>query len=423
MIRRELKNQPNLVTGFLKNINGKQIFKVFAVFLMVIGALGSAGCRQTKKRKEPNEGRGTEYAYDFVDFVNITTYGDNGDGYIEITPKNIDVYDFANEKDYIAVKKDLEEMGLVYKQGGNNNTSGPMQISKTTELSNGDIISISINLPKDYEKKSDINTETYDYVVHDLGTADEIDLFDSGIVTFYATQNGDICYHLHAPNYISQEMADNLVYIAKTTNELEAGVTILDCTVTMDEDFLKKNEYYTIDVYLAKHNLKAETTSEKVLGQIIEPVTFSSSNQAAIEGALYTALYAEEPQLTKICNLQQLDRQAVSDPYKTIVLYYTTNDYGEREYFRREVELHYIDNSYVVYKVEQRNGTSERFMSESLDGGQIVLDFNLEAKPEEEVTAEEPAAVEETVENTGESTAEDTGENANPDQPEGTQEG
>ena len=314
-------------------------------------------------------------------------------------------------------------MGLVYKQGGNNNTSGPMQISKTTELSNGDMISISINLPKDYEKKSDINTETYDYVVHDLGTADEIDLFDSGIVTFYATQNGDICYHLHAPNYISQEMADNLVYIAKTTNELEAGVTILDCTVTMDEDFLKKNEYYTIDVYLAKHNLKAETTSEKVLGQIIEPVTFSSSNQAAIEGALYTALYAEEPQLTKICNLQQLDRQAVSDPYKTIVLYYTTNDYGEREYFRREVELHYIDNSYVVYKVEQRNGTSERFMNESLDGGQIVLDFNLEAKPEEEVTTEEPAAVEETVENTGESTVEDTGENANPDQPEGTQEG
>ena len=264
-----------------------------------------------------------------------------------------------------------------------------MKISKTAELTNGDVVSISINLKNDYEKKSDINTETYDYVVHDLGTADEIDLFDNGTVTFYATQNGDICYHLHAPNYISQEMADNLVYVAKTTSELESGVTILDCSVTMNEEFLKMNEYYTINVYLAKHNLKAETTSEKVLSTIIEPVEFSSSNQAAIEGALYSRLYMEEPQLTKICNLQQLDRQAVSDPYKTVVLYYTTNDYGDREYFRREVEIHSIDNEYVIYKMEQRNGTNERFMNESLDGSRIVLNFNYEEKPEEEIVPEE----------------------------------
>ena len=110
MRKRKFQIQSNLVKGFTEKINNGRIRKIFAVFLILTGTMGLSGCLRQQKRKEPNEGRGTDYAYDFVDFINITTYGDNGDGYIEITQKYIDVYDFANEKDYSAVKKDLEAM-------------------------------------------------------------------------------------------------------------------------------------------------------------------------------------------------------------------------------------------------------------------------------------------------------------------------
>lgn len=372
----------------------KKMNRIIKILMCAVMMLGLSGCRQLIKPKQetrvPNEHRGTDYKYDFMDYITVVTYGDEGSGFIEVNQKAIDVYDFASEKDYIAVKKDLETFRMGFKQEVNNN--GSLRLSKTSGLNNGDIVTLSLDLPKDYVKNSDINTEPYDYVVHDLGTAREIDLFSSDLVTFYATEAGNVCYHVDNVSYLDDELVNNLVYYVKSTGEIKEGVTILDCSVSMNESFLKKNEYYTFDIYMAKHHLKPrEKTTERVLSEIIKPISYSSSNQIEIEKALYASLYLAEPQLAKICNLQQSERQASSDPYKVTLVYYTTDEYGTKEFYRRDIELHYVNEQYVVYSLGERNGTYEIFTSEPYDDSSILMNFNLERLTEEEIRQQKEA--------------------------------
>ena len=133
----------------------KRYIRTMILFAVMISMLMLSGC---KRKKIPNENRGTNYKYDFMDFVDVTTFGEDGDGYIEIKTKDIDVKDFENEEEYVNVKLDLDNMDLNYNPALTAN-NGVIKLSKTEKLVNGEVIKIRINYKKEnlkYYKIEDI---------------------------------------------------------------------------------------------------------------------------------------------------------------------------------------------------------------------------------------------------------------------------
>jgi hypothetical protein len=373
----------------------KKVLTAAIAAAMALTTTGCLGRRGRNKNSEPNEFRGTDYTYDFIDYAIIRTYGEDGDGYLEIEPREIDATQFEDEADYIAVKKDIDIINPTYIQGAVNQNS-TLKISKTTGLSNGDVIQISVKMPDGVKPNSDMNIETYDYVVEGLGEAEEVDLFSSDIVTFYATNDGNLYYNVHAPKTImKEELSKNLRYNIQTNDaKIEANKTILNVTADMDEDFLVDNGYNSLTLYLAKHDMKATLTTEKVLTEIIDPIDYSFANMAGVEEALYNALYPEEPRLVKICNLQQTARQASAEPFKSVVYYFVNDDYGDPVYYYREVEIHYIDNMYVVPFVGNANTTND---AELKEGSEMLMDFTIERAVPEEVSQEDQVSPDQAV--------------------------
>lgn len=358
----------------------------FLIIPMLLLMILTAGCQS--RGKTPNAGRGSNYKYDFIDYVDITVYGQNGRGYIEIKPKTITVNDFDSESDYIKVKHDLEEYNFYFIQGMRS-PSG-FSISKTTQLSNGDIVTIT---PKDKEIRSNMNVEAYDYVVEGLGDAEIIDLFSSELITIYALKDGTYGVYLKNNLQYSEELRDHLVYTLSTKDEPVPGQAVVNLKVDLDDEFLKAQNCASITIYLAKHNQRASTETEKVLNVLIEPIDMSVANSAAIESLLYKELYKNDEYLAKICNIQQLERQRSSEPYTYTVVYYDSKD-GVRTYYRRDMKIIAIDGNYQVTANSGGTRTEEAYATAPYDGAVILIDYMYEStQPQAEpVTVEDAAA-------------------------------
>ena len=354
----------------------KKLFKALIVLTLMITVTGCG-------KREPNSRRRDNYTFDFVDYIDIIAYGESGDGYIEIRTKDISVKDFSSEEDYINVKSDLDTLNLNYLQGRNQPSGSSLIVSKSTGLSNGDMIQIGIKSRK--ELKSDMNTETYDYVVENLQESTPIDLFDSKFVTFYAREDGKFGFHIKDDMNLPAELISNLRYSITTDDKLEVDKTIMHITAGMDEEFLKTNEYYNINVFLAKHNLKSEIEADKVLQYITSPIEIGSANSSMIEASLNKEIYKYETSLAKVCNLQQLSRQKVSEPYSYIVVYYNDN-LGQREYWRRMVNIVLVDDEYIVNNVGAREATTEEYATKAFDSSEMLLNFMMG----DEIPVEEP---------------------------------
>ena len=336
---------------------------LLAVSLMML--IGCAG------KPEANKKRGTNYEFDFVDYIDIQEYGENGNGYIEVTPKDISLEDFYSEEEYIKVKHDLDNMNLVFQNGRYESTA--LKISKTEGLSNGEIITLKVGMKKE-NLQSDINIEDYEYQVMGLKESQPVDLFGSDLVTFFVTTEGNVWYHVKDNKNLPAELIENIKYTIRYDGAAELNKSILQVEADMDETFLKESGYFSLPVFLAKHDLKAELASEKVLTNLVEPIEFSSASSSAIESELYEKIGEQETDLSKICNVQQLERQKVAEPYTYYVTYYNTTD-GERQYFRRAVILLGVDGEYVVYKLGGRESTQEQFAKSAFDNAEILLDF------------------------------------------------
>ena len=357
-------------------------------------SLGGCARRDRKKQKEtyPNEFRSTDHAYDFIDYLSVITYGEDGDGYVEVIQRDINVSMFPSEEEYIAVKKDLENLKLRYVQGEKVSSDNRLTVSKTEGLSNGDVIQIGVNY-KEEDLNSDLNIETYDYVVDGLGVATDIDLFSKEMVTFYATDNGELFYHLHAPRNTLKELKEHLTYEITTDNAIEADKTVLSITATLDKEFMDANKINSLKLFLARNDLRGPVTAEKVLQTVIQPIDYSSANQALVEAALYDALYEIEPDVTKILTLQRSPREASTEQHKATVFYMTTNpSNGAVEYWYREAAIHYVDETYYIESLSNRSKDSSDAPGALKKNYEMLLDFTIPAPVKvEEPPVEEPA--------------------------------
>lgn len=368
--------------------------------LAVLAVISMSGCRRKRplddSERTPNETRGTNYTYDFADYIDITTYGADGLGKIEISPKDLNASDFKSDADYIAVMHDLDLMKLTYTEG----STGGLTVTPSSNLKNGQIVTISVNVNKS-DLQSDINIEPYEYRIEGLGEGTTVDLFSPDLVTFYATKDNSLYYHIVNNNAVTQELADNLVYTVKADDSvMEANKTIIHCTVSMNTDFLSNNGYVSMSQYLSKHNQNAEATEKDlVLANVIDPIDFNSVDTAALSDALYATLGKSDELLSKICSIQQSDQYANSSPYSYTIMYVDFVN-GAPTYNAATATIHYVDGIYRVLNISSRTSSvPESAMFESYNGATVLLTLSTQ----DEINALKPVP---TPEATPEPTAE-----------------
>lgn len=355
---------------------------IIKTLICIITALSCISCRKTYA---PNERRGTNYTYDFMDFIDITVYGQDGSGIMEISPVDIELHDFETEDEYIRVKKDLSLINAHLVQGQSSDTK--LKVSRSTGLSNGDVVRISVGLKKS-ELNSDMNIEPYEYVIDGLHDLEPIDLFAEDFVSFYATEDGSVYAHIKDPKRYPEELTDNLRYKISVTDGVEPGRSVLSITASMNEQYLKDSGYGTMDVFMIKHGFTAETANDRVLEKLVHPIDFSASSSIAVERALYKAIYEYEgDDLVKICNLQQTPRQKVSEPYCYMVVFSVDED-GAQRFFRRQIKMVYVDGEYVVIESGERESISEEYVHKPFTESNMIMNFTME-------TWEEPEPAEE----------------------------
>lgn len=351
--------------------------KLLKAALAVMMALSTSGCvrnlvRGNEEEHIPNENRGTDYDYDFVDYLTITTWGADGDGYLSITARDISASDFKSEQDYIDVSDDLKALGIVFGQTVQNVTA-----SKTSGLSNGDIVTISVGNSGGNKLRTNMNLEDYEYTVSGLGEATQIDLFSSDIVTMYGTRENAMFAYVHNDgSTVPKELTDNLTYsFSANADDYQVGKTIIDASVELNTKFATDNGYSSLTDYLAKHNLAADESTEFVLKEIIDPIDFSNIDSGALMSALYDAISADDPSLSPVCSVQYStsDNQSVS-AYSYMVTYYDLVD-NTPVYYRTRAVIHYVGDTFVVQSMDSPQSSNVNSMLQPIQGYEIGAAF------------------------------------------------
>ena len=369
----------------------------------VIDSLGSG----ESKAPNLNADRGTDYKYDFINYMDIHLYGYNGAGFLEVQPKDFSVKDFSAEADYIAVKKAIDSMNL-YLIPGAPDTTSYLNVDKAEGLSNGDIVTFSL---KDSYKGdvSDVslNTEPFQLQITGLGDPTEINLFDETSVEFYGLSGTDEVYaNILNNGNLPKEFTDHAQYtVTPDSTPLEADKTILDISVTMDKDWLDENDYHTVDVYLGKNKYKADITGEKVLMTVLDPIDFGTDNTQKIGEAMFNAIRDTDggKGIQQLGSVQQLDSSSGSyDPYTYTVVFQT--DSISAPYQKCNIRIVNLHGDYKILSISDPSSTDPESMTEPLTGMQVLTSYYVEPTPDPSASADaENAAA--TAEPTAEPTA------------------
>lgn len=320
--------------------------KIFKTILTVALLLGASGCKpKNTEPEEPNAHRGTDYDYDFIDYLDIKAYGPDGKGIIEITAKDYTAADFYSEQEYIDVKTLMDDLNLYYIQGEENKRSN-LSVSKVDGLSNGDIVEIGVNT-KTWKGSTDlnINLEPYEFVVDTLTEGQEIDLTNNESVIIYGLEGTNNVFALKTPKTatLPKEIEDHIEYIVSTSEtNLVEDVSIVNYTCTMDEEFLMNpdNPYYNIDIYLKKHGYDYTSSGQTVLDKIVKPLDFTQTTSNAIGDYLAARFVGEkastwsrEYTIDRIGNIQQDVNAEGIDKFAYTVTFHGVSEEGLEDQF------------------------------------------------------------------------------------------
>ena len=357
-----------------------------AVVLAFVLPLSGCGLRSHQKVNERNV---DHHKYDILNYINITDFGENGDGYVEITPKDYSVNDFDSEKEYINVKKTIDAMELTYVTGGASGKS--LKVSAPNKLSNGDTVQIKFEAPDEVD--ADICFDPYTYTVSHLGRLNKINLFDDNIVTVAAKPDGSLITSIRNSS-LDDELADSLVYTAEYENSgetIEKNKSVVDLTVNLSDDFYKKNPRYSdLKEYLAKHGEKADETGSCILTNIVEDINWSAVDRDVLTAFLcdhisrllrnkqrYDSSLVDDSDIFAESSGKTIDTTSVSIAYvyrdptyqdttKVSVEFAHLNDTGATVYNKCTMNIGMIDNGIVGY-------------NESIGGDSDTLDVPVES--------------------------------------------
>lgn len=327
--------------------------KICCLFLAAVMCL--TGCRRSERPSAEN--RYKDHKYDFADYMEVYTVGVDGNGFLYIEPKDITRDMFENDDEFIKVKKDLDEIDLYYTP---TDTKGSryLALSKTENLSNGDVIDIGIAY-NERDLRSDMNISTYPYTVTGLKDASEdvyIDPFDEEFVLFYGTEDEGNLYSMEIPENRLTDVLEPLVYDVSTDEYkiLENG-TLIDVELKR-RNSNDKNVSNNLMLYFAKNGYVLEKTyDELILSYVARPIDFenlSDTEYETLEQALKNAVasYLEKGNI-KIFSIQRNgDYEEDERPYSYVITYSYFKD-GATAYGESGVTVHKVGDKFNVLSV------------------------------------------------------------------------
>ena len=312
------------------------------------------------KDESLNADRGTDYAYDFTQLVDVTLYGSEGNGFVEIKPKDLSVEDFPSESDYISVRRAMDSLGLYV--GPDTSIATYLTVEPNEGLSNGDIITISVRSGwQNPVPNLSLNTEPYQVEIVGLQEPNVLNLFDESSVEFYGL-SGTTSVYAYKKNggIVPATILEPLNYqITTTDSTLETGRTILEIQAELDEDFLMEGDdpAFTSDRYFGRMGVSAELTGEKVLTTVVSPIETNTIDRADFGSAIIDWLNRQEIVIGNndtpftveaISNIQQNNGTSGSfDPYTYTVIFYG-NVNGEKQYVSVDLRIVELHNQYII---------------------------------------------------------------------------
>lgn len=228
-----------------------------------------------------------EYEYKLQDFLEISFFGENGNGYIEIHPKEPTKEELLLEDDekYEAVVNDVLQYNLNY-VSLNANKMSALKIDKETELSNGDTVEISTLLKKN-NFNIDIDLNSFTVEVAGLeNSLQELDLFGENCVLFYGDpETNKISCSIVYPSVEDLKLErENKEYnpFSFPGSYFKYNVTVYDAIelgssfraeAYLTDDTIEKYGYQAVETFLASNGYKAkEIVKDMVLENIQTPV-------------------------------------------------------------------------------------------------------------------------------------------------------
>lgn len=355
--------------------------KILTTLLIVLMFVGLAAC----KEKEPE---GPTYDYDFVDYLNISYIGPNEFADLDISLKEINSDDFESDADFIKIKKFM------------NNLFPYVIANKTSELTNGDQLQIGIS--SEYEGGNgdlNINLDVHTYTVEGLPDAAYYDLFSEDTVTFYGLEGtSDVLYKVNQKSTLSQNIKDNLTYtITLDTDTVEEEVSVMTIKASLKDSFLKTTKYSDTETYFKSLGYIVDVDGEKALKETVTNKAFEQLSDKDLIKNQLTERIKEEGDVdgytfVELNNVQKTDKDYIYD----IITKYEKGD--KVAYVEYETKLAYVDGEIKFLSFNKLRTVNEKFVTEALEGNEILFTFDTFKIVEEEPEASPEATPETTAE-------------------------
>lgn len=310
-------------------------------------------------KKEPalNADRNTEMKYDFINLINVSVYGSEGNGFIEITPKDVSVKDFESEKDYIEIRKIMDSLGLYV--GPDKQRSSYLGVSPNENLKNGDVVTIGIKQGWSMDNIGvEINVEPYQFEITTLQPGKELQIFDESSVQFYGLSGTKSVYARRLNGgVVPVDILSHLDYdITVSDSELQADKTIMSIKASIDPTFLQEGENpaYTTETYLGRLGYVAELSGEKVLTTVVDPINTNSIDKTRFAQSIINYLTEEEIKLNgnevtfdSLATVQQSNSANGYDPFTYIVTFYVDMN-GSKQCVSTSLRMVELSGEYII---------------------------------------------------------------------------
>lgn len=319
----------------LRNILKKTVITAFATLLI----FAQTGC--VKKT----------YDIQLSDCLDISVFGENGSGYIEVHRKEMSPADFEHEGQYEALSKNLDRLNTDYIPGETSNRGGII-FSKLDGISNDDEITVKFQISKNF-KWEDIEVGTDPYTFTVSGLKDElktIDLFDEEHVRFVGNPDAnDIAALVQSDNSGDFDKSNYFKYTIVSKDSVEQG-SKFTAMISMTETAKNLFGYSDVNVFLAKNGYKIDSlTKELTLDTIQNGIDAGGNSEASFDtqkmkDAIGKAMneYGQGPiGYTDIVAIRP--QPGVENGF---FVYYYLDDGSYVDYFEKSFLIYDIDGSY-----------------------------------------------------------------------------
>lgn len=227
------------------------------------------------------------------------------------------------------------------------------------------------------------------------------DLFGEDTVTFYGLEGtSDVLYKVNQKSTLSQNVKDNLTYtITLDTDTVEEKVSVMTIKATLKDSFLKTTKYSDTETYFKSLGYIVDVDGEKALKETVTNKAFEQLSDKDLIKNQLTERIKEEGDVdgyafAELNNVQKTDKDYI---YNIITKY----EKGDKvAYIEYETKLAYVDGEIKFLSFNKLRTVNEKFVTEALEGNEILFTFDtfkiVEEEPETtpEATPEATAEVE-----------------------------